>query len=61
MSDEPRRRIIILGAGGRDFHVFNTRYRHDHTTEVVGFTAAQIPSIDDRLDSSRRRSRTRNR
>jgi predicted GTPase len=49
MSDEPRRRIIILGAGGRDFHVFNTRYRHDHTTEVVGFTAAQIPSIDDRL------------
>jgi predicted GTPase len=43
-----RRRVVILGAGGRDFHVFNTRYRHDHTVEVVAFTAAQIPHIEDR-------------
>lgn len=46
---EPRRRrVVILGAGGRDFHVFNTRYRHDPSTRVVAFTAAQIPHIEDR-------------
>ena len=39
---------MILGAGGRDFHVFNTRYRHDPTCEVVAFTAAQIPHIENR-------------
>ncbi|MHC4940288.1 MAG: GTPase [Planctomycetota bacterium] len=42
------KRILIAGAGGRDFHVFNTCYRDDDSTEVVGFTAAQIPHIDDR-------------
>jgi predicted GTPase len=47
MSDD-RRRVVILGAGGRDFHVFNTRYRHDPSSEVVAFTAAQIPHIADR-------------
>ncbi len=46
--EEERRRVVILGAGGRDFHVFNTRYRHDHTREVVAFTAAQIPHIENR-------------
>ena len=45
---QPRTRVVILGAGGRDFHVFNTRYRHDPTCEVVAFTAAQIPHIDHR-------------
>jgi len=48
MTDSPRKRVVILGAGGRDFHVFNTRYRHDPTTEVVAFTAAQIPGIEER-------------
>jgi predicted GTPase len=43
-----RRRIVIIGAGGRDFHVFNTRYRHDPDAEVVAFTAAQIPHIAER-------------
>ena len=43
-----RRRIVIMGAGGRDFHDFNVVFRHDPTTEVVAFTAAQIPGIDDR-------------
>jgi len=33
MTGQPRRRVLILDAGGRDFHVFNTRYRHDPTTE----------------------------
>jgi len=40
--------VVILGAGGRDFHVFNTCYRDDASREVVAFTAAQIPHIDDR-------------
>ena len=43
-----RKRIIILGAAGRDFHNFNTYYRDNDTYEVVAFTAAQIPDIDGR-------------
>lgn len=43
-----RRRIVIMGAGGRDFHDFNVVFRDDPSTEVVAFTAAQIPGIDDR-------------
>ena len=42
------RKVIIIGAAGRDFHNFNTRYRDDETTEVVAFTAAQIPDIEGR-------------
>jgi len=42
------RRIVIMGAGGRDFHNFNVVYRGDELTRVVAFTAAQIPGIDDR-------------
>jgi predicted GTPase len=38
-------RIVILGAAGRDFHNFNVVYRADASTEVVAFTAAQIPGI----------------
>lgn len=37
-----------MGAGGRDFHDFNTVFRHDPAHDVVAFTAAQIPGIDDR-------------
>ncbi len=37
-----------MGAGGRDFHVFSTLFRDDPGTQVVAFTAAQIPGIDDR-------------
>lgn len=48
MGTDSGTRVVIMGAGGRDFHVFNTRYRHDHTTQVVAFTAAQIPHIEDR-------------
>jgi predicted GTPase len=43
-----RKRILILGAGGKDFHVFNTCYRNDPTVEVVAITATQIPHIDKR-------------
>ena len=41
-------RVLILGAAGRDFHVFNTVYRDDPHARVVAFTAQQIPHIDDR-------------
>ena len=41
-------RVLILGAAGRDFHVFNTAYRDDPDSVVVAFTAQQIPHIDDR-------------
>jgi predicted GTPase len=43
-----RRRVVIVGAAGRDFHNFNVRYRHDRNFEVVAFTATQIPGIDNR-------------
>jgi predicted GTPase len=42
------RRVLIMGAAGRDFHNFNVVYRDDPNTEVVAFTATQIPFIDDR-------------
>jgi predicted GTPase len=43
-----RKKIIIIGAAGRDFHNFNTYYRDKSEYEVVAFTAAQIPDIDGR-------------
>jgi predicted GTPase len=42
------RRVLIMGAAGRDFHNFNVVYRDDPNTEVVAFTATQIPFINDR-------------
>jgi predicted GTPase len=39
------KRVIILGAAGRDFHDFNTVFRNDPSTRVVAFTATQIPGI----------------
>jgi predicted GTPase len=41
--------VIILGAGGRDFHNFNTYFRGNPSYRVVAFTAAQIPYIADRV------------
>lgn len=43
-----RKNVIIIGAAGRDFHNFNTYYRDNELYNVVAFTAAQIPDIDDR-------------
>jgi predicted GTPase len=37
--------VVILGAGGRDFHNFNMVYRDDPAVEVVAFGAVQIPGI----------------
>jgi len=42
------RKVIIMGAAGRDFHVFNCCYRDRPEFDVVAFTATQIPHIDDR-------------
>jgi predicted GTPase len=43
-----KKNILIIGAAGRDFHNFNTYYRENELYNVVAFTAAQIPDIDDR-------------
>ncbi len=43
-----RRKIVICGAAGRDFHNFNLLYREDPGVEVLAFTATQIPNIADR-------------
>ena len=45
---EGTRRIVIMGAAGRDFHNFNVVFRNDPMSEVVAFTAAQIPGISGR-------------
>jgi predicted GTPase len=39
------KRVVILGAAGRDFHNFSTAYRDNPDFEVVAFTATQIPNI----------------
>ncbi|MEW6748941.1 MAG: cyclic 2,3-diphosphoglycerate synthase [Candidatus Micrarchaeota archaeon] len=40
-----KRRVLVLGAAGRDFHNFNMFFRDNPTYQVVGFTATQIPKI----------------
>jgi len=42
------RRVVIMGAAGRDFHNFNCRYRDNEAFEVIAFTATQIPDIEGR-------------
>jgi predicted GTPase len=41
-----RRKVIIMGAAGRDFHNFNVFFRDNRNFEVVAFTATQIPGIE---------------
>ena len=43
------RRVLIMGAAGRDFHNFNVALRDRDDVEVVGFTATQIPNIHGRV------------
>jgi predicted GTPase len=43
-----RKRVLIMGAAGRDFHNFNTFYRDNREYEVCAFTATQIPDIHGR-------------
>jgi len=42
------RKVVIMGAAGRDFHNFNVFFRGNKNYEVVAFTAAQIPGIANR-------------
>ena len=44
-----RKKVLIMGAAGRDFHNFNLCFRDDPSAEVVCFTAAQIPFIQERI------------
>ena len=44
-----RKRVLIMGAAGRDFHNFNLVYRNNPDYEVVAFTATQIPNIEGRV------------
>jgi len=44
-----KKRVIIMGAGGRDFHNFNMVYRHNPEVRVIAFTAAQIPGIEEKV------------
>ena len=46
MSDT--KKVIIMGAAGRDFHNFNTYFRENKDYEVLAFTATQIPDIHGR-------------
>ncbi|MCF6159639.1 MAG: GTPase [wastewater metagenome] len=48
MQLQKRKRIIIMGAAGRDFHNFNMCFRNNPEYEVVAFTASQIPNITGR-------------
>lgn len=43
-----KKKVIIMGAAGRDFQNFNIYYRGNDAFEVVAFTATQIPGIDDK-------------
>ena len=43
-----KKRVIIMGAAGRDFHNFNVYFRENNEYEVVAFTATQIPGIEER-------------
>jgi predicted GTPase len=44
-----KKKVIIMGAAGRDFHNFNVFFRDNEDYEVVAFTAEQIPGIGDRI------------
>ncbi len=43
-----RKKVVIMGAAGRDFHNFNVCFRDNEDYEVIAFTATQIPGIDDK-------------
>ena len=49
MRPDGKRKAIIMGAAGRDFHNFNVYFRDNPSYEVVAFTASQIPGIEKRI------------
>jgi len=44
-----KKKVVIMGAAGRDFHNFNVYFRDNEDYEVVAFTATQIPDIEGRV------------
>lgn len=44
-----RKKVVIMGAAGRDFHNFNVLFRGSDSHDVVAFTATQIPDIEGRV------------
>ncbi len=42
------KKVVIMGAGGRDFHNFNVYFRDNPEYKVVAFTSTQIPGIEGR-------------
>ena len=40
-----KRKVLIMGAAGRDFHNFNLIFRDNPDYQVMAFTATQIPHI----------------
>ena len=44
-----KKRVLIMGAAGRDFHNFNVYFRDNEEYDVIAFTATQIPDIDDKM------------
>ncbi len=49
MNEQNPKRIVIMGAAGRDFHVFNSCFRDKPGYRVVAFTATQIPGIEKKI------------
>jgi predicted GTPase len=47
--DKKQKRVIIMGAGGRDFHNFNMVFRRNSDIRVIAFTATQIPGIEKKV------------
>ena len=43
------KKVIIMGAAGRDFHCFNMIFRNNPNYKVIAFTATQIPGIENRI------------
>ncbi|MFW6037970.1 MAG: cyclic 2,3-diphosphoglycerate synthase [Candidatus Saliniplasma sp.] len=48
MEKKMKKRVVIMGAAGRDFHNFNTVFKENEKYDVVAFTATQIPDIEGR-------------
>lgn len=49
MEINQKKKVLIMGAAGRDFHDFNVFWKTHPNYHVVAFTAAQIPDIDGRV------------
>ncbi len=43
------KRVLIMGAAGRDFFNFNVVFRNNPNYKVIAFTATQIPGIEKRV------------